>query len=285
MKKILLIILILSLILSLLPRSFKFALTKYPQLLLLFPVEKTRQLISYLHIQKKEFDELKQLAGLLAIENAFLQEKLLLTNANAKQDEGQINLEQSLISKKLLKANIIARDEETGVQFFTINKGSYDNVKINMVAITAQGIVGRIIATSQFYSIIETPLSPRFKIAGCNKRSRVNGVIEYHNLSSLRFKYVFAESDIKVGDTIITSGLGGVFPYGLNIGIVKNTQPDPTQYFQYIEVKPIVDFNAIFDVHIILSEPSVFEQFKPAAGSRRDLNSLKISVPIAPRIR
>ncbi|MCX8015599.1 MAG: rod shape-determining protein MreC [candidate division WOR-3 bacterium] len=273
MKKTLVITLILSLIISFLPASVKFAITKYPQIVFLFPVAKIKLLISYLQIQKKEFDELKQLASSLAIENALLQEKLLSCN------------NQLPTAKQLLKANIIARDDETGVQFFTIDKGSVDNIKVNMVVITAQGLVGRVVFTSEFYSIVETPLSPSFKVAACDKRSQVNGTIEYHSRSYIRFKYVFAESDVQVGDTIITSGLGGIFPYGINIGIVKNIQPDPTQYFQQIEIKPIVNFNAIFDVFIIMSEPATFEPFRPSISKPKALNSLKITVPIAPRIR
>jgi rod shape-determining protein MreC len=154
-----------------------------------------------------------------------------------------------------------------------------------MPALTAHGVVGKIIETNVTQSIIETALSPGLKISALDQRSRVNGIIEYSNLSNLRFKYAFAESDIQAGDTIITSGLGGIFPRGLNIGTVIKKQPDPTRFFQYVEVKPSVNFNTLDEIFILTNKITSYEESAPKTNKYEDLYNLKVQVPTTPRIR
>lgn len=272
-KRTFIIILVLGLVLSFLPSSIKLVITKYPRIVFLLPLDGLNKFVTYFHLRQKEFRKLHELAIRLSLENALLIEKIPKNQL--------LNLNRPDITR----VNIIARDNETGVRFLTINKGTYANLKVNMPVLTAQGVVGKIIETNDNYSLVETALSPGLKISACDQRSQVNGIIEYSNLSNLRFKYAFSESDILIGDTIITSGLGGIFPRRLNIGIVNKVQTDPTRYFQYVEVKPMVNFNTIYEIFVLTTETTPFEEFSPENNTRRILNNLKIDVPITPRMR
>ncbi len=276
-KRIFIFILALGFVIFFLPSKIKLPITKYPRFILLYPLNGINQVLSNLKTHRKDFQYLQELTTQLKIENAQLREKVFKNHEIANSPV--------LVNSDLVSANIIARDNETGVKFLTIDKSNRNNLAINMPVINVNGVIGKIIETNNNQSIIETALSPGLKISALDQRSRVNGIIEYSDLSNLRFKYAFSESDIQIGDTISTSGLGGIFPRGLVIGIVMRTQLDPTHFFQYVEVKPSVNFNTIDQVFIITSKISLYEEYIPKASQYDDLYNLKAGIPMTPRIR
>lgn len=276
-KRIFILILVIGFVIFFLPTKIKLQLTRYPRFTLLYPLQAIDGILSNLRVHKKDFQYLQELTTQLKIENAQLREKIFKNHEIANNP--------GLVNSDLVSANIIARDNETGVKFLTIDKSNRNYLAINMPVLNVNGVVGKIIETNNNQSIIETALSPGLKISALDQRSRVNGIIEYSELSNLRFKYAFSESDIQPGDTIISSGLGGIFPRGLVIGIVMRTQLDPTRFFQYVEVKPAVNFNTIDQVFIITSKISLYEEYIPKASKYDDLYNLKPGIPMTPRIR
>jgi rod shape-determining protein MreC len=276
-KRIFFLILIIGFVIFFLPTRVKLQLTKYPRFTLLYPLQAIDGILSNFRVHKKDYQYLQELTTQLKIENAQLREKIFKNHEIANSPV--------LVNSDLVSANIIARDNETGVKFLTIDKSNRNNLAINMPALNVNGVVGKIIETNNNQSIIETALSPSLKISALDQRSRVNGIIEYSDLSNLRFKYAFSESDIQPGDTIITSGLGGIFPRGLVIGVVIRTQLDPTRFFQYVVVKPTVNFNTIDQVFIITSKISLYEEYIPKTSKYDDLYNLKPGIPMTPRIR
>jgi rod shape-determining protein MreC len=68
-------------------------------------------------------------------------------------------------------------------------------------------------------------------------------------------KYVLKSDDVQVGDKVITSGLGGIFPKGLMIGTVSKVERKRPGIFQYLEVTPSVDFSKLEEVLILKGEP------------------------------
>jgi rod shape-determining protein MreC len=208
-----------------------------------------------------------------------------LENAQLKDELHKNNIANNLLNNEIIPATIIARDNESGIRFLTIDAGSKRNIKVDMPVLSTQGLVGKVIATTDYQSIVETALSPSLKISARDNRSRVVGVIEYSNLSSLRFKYTFAESDIQTGDTIISSGLGGIFPKGLNIGIVNSIRTDPAHFFQYVDIKPIINFNTLDRIFVLISEISSNEEQANENLNTETIHNLKIRVPINPRMR
>ncbi|MCX7785908.1 MAG: rod shape-determining protein MreC [candidate division WOR-3 bacterium] len=274
-NRILAITLILSLITSFLPISFKLKITKYPRMIFLAPVEFVNKVLTNIRLIKKENERLLRLATQLAIENSLLREKLLKSQNPGFED---INL---------ISANIIARDNETFNRFLTIDKGTSDGIRVNMPVITPEGLVGIIIDATAFQSIVETALSPGLKISGQILRSRVVGMVECTNFRRFRFKYTSAESDIIINDTVITSGLGGIFPKGINIGIVTKITQDSTSFFQYVELKPFVNFNTLEVVSVLTNKSNLFQETpkRQLKNLNQELQELKIEVPFTPRFR
>ncbi len=100
----------------------------------------------------------------------------------------------------------------------------------------AQGIVGRIIWSSQNYSKVLLETDPNFGMDVLVQRSRVRGVIEGSGPDSLRLKYVQHNGDVASGDRVISSGAAGVFPPGLFAGIVRSVEKQGKGVFLKVDV-------------------------------------------------
>jgi len=87
------------------------------------------------------------------------------------------------------------------------------------------------------------------------QRSRAQGILEGKMEEVCVLKYVKKGDDVQVGDKIITSGLGGIFPKGLMTGTVTGVERKRPGIFQYIEVTPMVDFSRLEEVLILGEEP------------------------------
>lgn len=273
-KRIFIITIVLSLVVFFLPMSVKMFITRYPRVALLLPLHGINRFLSAIRTHQKEFHSLSEYAAGLTIENTQLKEQLRIMKFTASANR-----------PNLVYAHIIGRDNETGVRYLTVDKNMRDNIQINMPVLTAYGLVGKVVECNEIQSIIETALSPSLKISAQNTRSKVVGVIEYSHFEKLRFKYAFAESDIQTNDTIATSGTGGIFPRGINIGTVLLVQVDPTSFFQYVDVKPMVSFNTLEDVFIYTKEVAQSESPRIRYARPENLNDMKIEIPINPRIR
>lgn len=273
-KKLFVALLIIGLILFFLPQRIKLIIGRYPGFVLMLPIHYFNSIISNIKIKNQELEKLSLLASELMLENARLKEELSVLKQESITSH----------SKNLVVAQVIGRDQETMVRYLVINKGSAHRIKKDLAVITPLGVVGKVLDCNPFNAIVETPLSPQLKISAINLRSKVIGVIEYAHHQLLRFKYTFAESDILVGDTIVTSGLGGTFPRGLKIGIVHNVTPDPTRFFQHVEVIPINNFNTLDNVLVLLEEYPT-EKINFPREKTNKIQEIQIEIPAMPRIR
>lgn len=148
-------------------------------------------------------------------------------------------------------ARVIAQDIMPDFEAIRINKGSDHGIKRGMAAITHEGIVGRIIRVSQGYSDILTLLDSRSAVDALIQRNRSRGVVEGTSRSALDMKYLRRTDDIRVGDVVISSGTGGLFPKGLVIGKVVNVEKKNWGITQQVDVYPNVDFSKLEEVIVI----------------------------------
>jgi rod shape-determining protein MreC len=239
-NRLFLLFLVVSIILLFISGQTKLNLLTYPRTILLAPLNITLRFFSNIHDLKQENSRLALLATLLQVENASLKEVLRSKNAELTSAESHI-----------IKSQIIGRDKETMGHYLLLDKGESSGIKINMPVITEQGIVGKVIQVSPFQSLIETMLSQDSKIAALDQRSRVNGVVTTFKYNWLKLNYVTPDADIKIDDTIISSGIGGVFTKGLLIGLVRKVDNRTRDLFKDISLQPFVNIYAIEAVYII----------------------------------
>ncbi|MBI5050029.1 MAG: rod shape-determining protein MreC [Nitrospirae bacterium] len=148
-------------------------------------------------------------------------------------------------------AGVIARDPTNWFQIFWINKGVEDGIRKDMVAVTPSGLVGKIhkvlpdTANIILITDINSSVAVRFQSHG------LEGILEGKGTNKCYLKYVPQEEDVKIGERLITSGLDGIYPEGLRGGFVSKVIKKGYGLFQYIEVTPMQNLNAIQEVAIL----------------------------------
>lgn len=273
----------LSIIFLLIPGRVKIHWFALPRTIILAPLNITLNFFNNITNLKQENYRLTELATRLQIENAKLKEII------RKQ-----NLKINLPNVGLLKAQIIGRDRETMGGYLLLDKGAIAGVKNNMPVITELGIVGKVIETELLQSLVETMLSKDSKIAGMNQRTRVNGIVALSpEKRGLCLNYIPTEAEIQIGDTIVSSGIGGIFPKGLLIGTVIKINKPKEALFQEILLKPSVNIYALEDVYIVTggltpldqSYPKPIKSEKLKTDWEKALEKLKIEPPLEIKIR
>ena len=201
----------------------------------------------YFNVYRKNEDLRKQNAA-LKIENEQLRQ-------SRKQNQ---RLREMLGFKsrggyKLIPGEIIARDPGRYAMTWVINLGRADSIEINMPALTSKGIVGKISKVFGNYSVIQLIQDPNCKISVIDQRSRVIGILESYQIDKLVARFP-AHSDVVFGDTLITSGMGGVFPKGISVGIVVDENMDTDDIIKGVEVVPFQNMDLVEEVFIYKEE-------------------------------
>ncbi len=166
---------------------------------------------------------------------------------------GQLLFAQRQPYKKIF-AEIIGESADNVHQVRLINRGSLHGIKRNLSAILKEGLVGRIQAVTPFQSSLQLVIDQRSRVPALMQRNRVRGLV-YGTQSGLALRQINRRAVIKLGDRVISSGLGGMFPKGILIGTVTKLHLKPYELFQTAELEPAVDFSRMEEVFIILSGP------------------------------
>ena len=99
------------------------------------------------------------------------------------------------------------------------------------------------------------PLTGRHcRVSARLTRTRTEGVLEWMPDRGLQLTFLPFRSDVSVGDEVISSGLGGVFPRGIRAGTVSAVSDDPSDGSRRVTVDPVVDFGALEEVFVITAE-------------------------------
>lgn len=157
---------------------------------------------------------------------------------------------------RLIAAEVITRDVNAWWQTARLNKGAADGVAADMPVITTQALVGRIARISRTTSDFLFVADPHCRIAARISRTGTFGIVRGQGLSwrgqpSCRMDFIDRHVQILPGDEVVTSGLGGIFPAGLLIGLVENTAMDPSGLYQTADLTPAANARLLELVFII----------------------------------
>lgn len=195
---------------------------------------------------KRENDILKEKLALLESEKARLLEEV----ESARRVKALLGFKEERFLP-MVAAGIIGTDTYGLTKTVTIDRGGNDGVKRNLAVVTHRGIVGKVIELYGGTSMVLLATDPRFRVDAVVQRNRVKGIIEGSGGERLILKYIRQLDDIEVGDRIISSGLGGIFPKGLTVGKVVKVEVGNDNFFKYVEVAPSVDLEKMEEVLII----------------------------------
>jgi rod shape-determining protein MreC len=156
---------------------------------------------------------------------------------------------------RLLAAEVIARDPSDWFRTITINRGSMHGVEENMAVITSEGLIGSVLAASPLSSQVLLLTDARRGVSAFVQRSREPGEVgvvdgDPGRPGYLRIDRLPREANIQPGDTIISSGLGGIYPKGLVIGYVLETADDGVT--QFATLQPAANFNRLEEVFVVI---------------------------------
>jgi rod shape-determining protein MreC len=168
---------------------------------------------------------------------------------------GLLNFKTS-IATPLLPAEVVAFDPSGWFQTILIDKGSDDGLVRDMAVVSADGLAGRVIGVSKNHAKVLLILDGNSAVDALIQRSRARGVVVgLGRDNSCLLKYVQRNEDVQVGDKVITSGMGGVFPKGLLVGSVQEVVRGNSGLFQRVEVEPAVNFSRLEEVMVVVQKP------------------------------
>jgi len=152
-----------------------------------------------------------------------------------------------------LPAQVIGEDGSHWARTIIIDKGTRSGLHSGFPVVAAAGVVGRIIKTAPDSSRVLLVTDASSAIAALTQRTRTRGVARGQG-GGLSIEYALRDSDIQIGDLLVTSGMGGVFPKGLPLGLVESVTKDQYGLFQQIIATPTVDFSHLEEVMVIVGE-------------------------------
>lgn len=174
----------------------------------------------------------------------------------------ELGIEYTLSNYEYLNATVISRNVGFWYNTITIDKGTYNGVEKDMVVINAKGLIGKVIKTSTFTSDIRllttSDTNNKISVHISNGDYNLYGLINSYDYSDnyLEVEGISNTKDVKIGDYVYTSGLGGIFPSGILIGIVSEISTDSYDLAKIIKVTPSVDFTDINYVSILKRKDS-----------------------------
>ena len=139
----------------------------------------------------------------------------------------------------------------------TLNRGTSSGVRTGMPVVTSTGLVGVVVETGLYHCKVTTLLDTSVSVGAVTTRTTQNGLCEgdYENLyrGCATLKGLPEESDVEIGDLVVTSGRGSVYPYGIPIGRVVDIRSNAYSRTTEATVEPFTDFSNLTQV-VILTE-------------------------------
>lgn len=144
---------------------------------------------------------------------------------------------QSTYSLKSTAARIIGASSDAWSDTVTLDKGSTSGFAVGMPVCSSGGVIGQIIEVSATTSTVRLITDEQSGVSAMLQDSRAQGMLQGQADGTLRLSYITADADVKTGDIVITSGLGGVFPKGLPLGTVSSVERASNAVYYTIVVR------------------------------------------------
>lgn len=223
---------------------------------------------SYITTKTREYNKLKDVNE----ENDILETSLDRIDAIETENvelrrqidalKNELNIDYTLTDYEYLNATVTSRSVGYWYNTITINKGSYNGIKKDMVVINGKGLIGIVIKTSTFTSdvrlITTSETNNKISVHISNGDNNLYGLINNYDYSKnlLEVEGISNTKDVDIGDFVYTSGLGGIFPSGILIGSVSEITTDSYDLAKIIKVKPSADFSNINYVSVLKRKDS-----------------------------
>lgn len=163
---------------------------------------------------------------------------------------------QTTVTYHSRAADVIGRSPDNWHARIFLDRGTADGVKVDSVVMAPQGVVGRVIKASAHTSEVSLLTDPGNQVSCLDQRSRSPGVLAGEGESTLVMRYLQQQVDFRIGDALITSGYGGVYPKGLPLGKVASVTRQPNAITPDVTVVPDADLDRVEEVLVLDALPS-----------------------------
>jgi len=199
-------------------------------------------------------EEIKELKNELAEKN----NKLIDYEKAKRQNEFYkdfLEIKEENPSFKFNSATVISINNNDTYATFSVDKGSVDGIEVYDPVITADGLIGYVCDVYSNQSTIMTVLNPNINISAIDNHSMDTGIVTGNASLSVdgltNMIYIPSDNTVSVGDFVVTSGEGGIFPKDLIIGTVVEVKTSNNKISCEAKIQPIIDFSELSDVMIL----------------------------------
>lgn len=153
-----------------------------------------------------------------------------------------------------VSAQVIGRDMSPFNDFVIINKGTKDGVDVGVVLISHEGLVGHVVSAGDHHARAILLSDSKARVSAIVQDTREAGILEGTPMSLLKLKHLDISSTVKVGDIIVTSGFGDIYPKGIPVGRVETIGNERNKLSLYALVSPFVEFSKLEEVLCLKNE-------------------------------
>ncbi len=214
--------------------------------------------------------------GALLEENARLREKQVFLNAQLQklvvleaENRRLRSLLESVVEapERVLVAELLAVDFDPYRHHILINRGRQHRVHVGQPVLDQHGVVGQVIRADPLTATVILITDPNHALPIQINRTGIRTLaLGTGNFQQLELPHVPHHEDVKTGDLLVTSGLGGRFPHGYPVGVVTEVRFDPGSPFARIVARPVARLDRIREV-MLLENPAGFAEPPVATGA------------------
>lgn len=183
----------------------------------------------------------------------------------------------------MLPAEVVGLDVAPWFRSVLVDRGTQHGVESGFPVITHEGVVGVVTATSSHAAKTMLLLDRQSSVDALVQRSRARGVLRGVGRAHLEFEFVVRSADVVVGDEVVTSGLGGIYPKGLRLGRVAEVLDAGGRLTRIAVIDPAVDLGQLEQVFVLLRRGPIMDLLYRANRAENDLEG-PVSVGSAPPV-
>lgn len=215
----------------------------------LFPVQSSIKWVNKLRSVEAENAELLE-------ENAQL--RLKLDSYKQSEMENQRLRDYLAFPRKFIDpvmvAQVVSRDPGRLQSSCMINRGEDSDVKLNMPVFTPRGLVGKVSKVMHNHAYVQFLNDPASKVSIVENKTRTIGILESRNGMDLEVEFP-AHTEVDLGDTLVTSGFGGIFPKGIQVGVVDKWIESDIEVLKRASIQPFQKHQYLEEMFILKSTP------------------------------
>ena len=212
------------------------------------PFQGLGNIFSNLTADQATLSELQAENDELRSRNAELEE----AEQTATRLQGLLDL-QSSYNLQSTAAHIISGSSDSWSSTVTIDKGTSSGLSVGMPVTSSSGVIGQIVECGATSSTVLLVTDESSSVSAMVQSSRAQGMLDGSAAGEVRLDMIRTDQTVEVGDIVVTSGLGGVFPKGLPLGKVTSVEKNPGSMYYTIVVEPYAHTENAEEVLVITS--------------------------------